>query len=246
MAAGRWLGPCVLAQGLAALVNSSRPGGVAAHVVAGKDGGFGGGAPTLYKSLVLKVAEDFARKSGVGHPAQRPDAPRKLTPNALLRSTVEVGTTAAAFVGGRIDGWYGDTRIDGRYGYGVWSRCGCGGGGWGGESAAAVGLGLERSRARRTRGRDRGSLEMDRRTRETQMSPTRRHRRTVPRRRRPAHLPRMPRTSVCLGGSATTPTGSRARFQYTPSWTTGAGISRRWLRGGGWVRACWRRVSRRS
>ena len=66
VAAGRWLGPCVLAQGLAALVNSSRPGGVAAHVVAGKDGGFGGGAPTLYKSLVLKVAEDFARKSGVG------------------------------------------------------------------------------------------------------------------------------------------------------------------------------------
>lgn len=63
VAAGRWLGPCVLAQGLAALVNSSRPGGVAAHVVAGKDGGFGGGAPTLYKSLVLKVAQEFANKA---------------------------------------------------------------------------------------------------------------------------------------------------------------------------------------
>ena len=56
----------MLALGLAALVNSSRPGGVAAHVVAGKDGGFGGGAPTLYKSLVLKVAEEFANKASDG------------------------------------------------------------------------------------------------------------------------------------------------------------------------------------
>ena len=50
VAAGRWLGPCVLAQGLAALVNSSRPGGVAAHVVAGKDGGLAA-APRLCTSL---------------------------------------------------------------------------------------------------------------------------------------------------------------------------------------------------
>jgi len=75
VAAGRWLGPCVLAQGLAALVNSSRPGGVAAHVVAGKDGGFGGGAPTLYKSLVLKVAEEFSQSNGGTANVDLPGAP---------------------------------------------------------------------------------------------------------------------------------------------------------------------------
>ena len=52
---GKWLGPCVLAQGVAALVAAHRPGGLTAYVVAGEGGGFGGGAPTLYKSSVLQA-----------------------------------------------------------------------------------------------------------------------------------------------------------------------------------------------
>ena len=61
LAAGTWLGPCVLARGLAALVSKHRPGGLTAFVVAGEDGGFGGGAPTLYRSSVYKLAREEAR-----------------------------------------------------------------------------------------------------------------------------------------------------------------------------------------
>ena len=48
---------------------------MAAHVVAGKDGGFGGGAPTLYKSLVLKVAEGFSQSNGGTANVDLPGAP---------------------------------------------------------------------------------------------------------------------------------------------------------------------------
>ena len=53
--AGKWMAPGVLCQALSALITAHRPGGLAACVVAGEDGGFGGGAPTLHKSTVLDV-----------------------------------------------------------------------------------------------------------------------------------------------------------------------------------------------
>ena len=61
LVAGKWLGPCVLARGIAALVSKHRPGGLTAYVVAGEDGGFGGGAPTLHRSSVMNLAREEAR-----------------------------------------------------------------------------------------------------------------------------------------------------------------------------------------
>ena len=46
----------------AALVSKHRPGGLTAYVVAGDDGGFGGGAPTLHRTSVMKLAGEDARR----------------------------------------------------------------------------------------------------------------------------------------------------------------------------------------
>ena len=57
---GRWLGPCVTAQAMAALTNARRPGGLCAYVLAGEDGTFGGGAPNLDPRKVAAFARENA------------------------------------------------------------------------------------------------------------------------------------------------------------------------------------------
>jgi hypothetical protein len=57
---GRWLGPCVTAQAMAALTNARRPGGMCAYVLADEDGTFGGGAPNLDARKVAAFASEKA------------------------------------------------------------------------------------------------------------------------------------------------------------------------------------------
>jgi cysteine protease ATG4 len=59
---GRWLGPCVTAQAMAALTNARRPGGMCAYVLADEDGTFGGGAPNLDARKVAAFASEKARQ----------------------------------------------------------------------------------------------------------------------------------------------------------------------------------------
>ena len=58
---GRWLGPCETALALAALTNRRRPGGLAAFVVSGDGGAFGGGAPTVDREAVVRFSAAMAR-----------------------------------------------------------------------------------------------------------------------------------------------------------------------------------------
>ena len=59
---GRWLGPCVTAQAMAALTNARRPGELCAYVLAGEDGTFGGGVPNLDARDVAAFAREHARR----------------------------------------------------------------------------------------------------------------------------------------------------------------------------------------
>ena len=53
---GKWLGPVVMAQAIAGMVNHSKPGGLCAYILANQDGSFGGGAPALVKEKVAQFA----------------------------------------------------------------------------------------------------------------------------------------------------------------------------------------------
>ena len=66
---GRWLGPCETSSALAALTNARRPGGLAAFVVSGEGGAFGGGAPTVDRDAVVRFSAAMAR--GESAPGRR-------------------------------------------------------------------------------------------------------------------------------------------------------------------------------
>ena len=74
---GRWLGPCVTAQAMAALTNARRPGGMCAYVLADEDGTFGGGAPNLDARKVAAFASEKARQlRGLRSNGDRPSPKR--------------------------------------------------------------------------------------------------------------------------------------------------------------------------
>ena len=66
---GRWLGPCETPSALASLTNAKRPGGLAAFVVSGEGGAFGGGAPTVDRDAVVRFSAAMAR--GESAPGRR-------------------------------------------------------------------------------------------------------------------------------------------------------------------------------
>lgn len=75
---GKWLGPIIMAQAVAGMVQSSRPGGLCAYVLQEQDGSFGGGAPTLQKEKVVEFAAANAKSensSDEGDPTQKLDLP---------------------------------------------------------------------------------------------------------------------------------------------------------------------------
>ena len=74
---GRWLGPCMTAQAMAALTNARRPGGMCAYVLADEDGTFGGGAPNLDARKVAAFASEKARQlRGLRSNGDRPSPKR--------------------------------------------------------------------------------------------------------------------------------------------------------------------------
>ena len=67
-----------MAQAVAGMVQSSRPGGLCAYVLQEQDGSFGGGAPTLQKEKVVEFAAANAKSensSDEGDPTQKLDLP---------------------------------------------------------------------------------------------------------------------------------------------------------------------------
>ena len=86
---GRWLGPCVMAQAIAAMTNARRPGGMCAYVLAGEDGGVGGGAPNLDPRKVAAFAKEASR-------AERAGSERNRKPLRLPGAPFDAETDASA------------------------------------------------------------------------------------------------------------------------------------------------------
>ena len=74
---GRWLGPCVTAQAMAALTNARRPGGMCAYVLADEDGTFGGGAPNLDARKVAAFASEKASQLRESRPNGDRSSPKR-------------------------------------------------------------------------------------------------------------------------------------------------------------------------
>ena len=74
---GRWLGPCVTAQAMAALTNARRPGGMCAYVLADEDGTFGGGAPNLDARKVAAFASEKASQLRESRPNGDRPSPKR-------------------------------------------------------------------------------------------------------------------------------------------------------------------------
>ena len=74
---GRWLGPRVTAQAMAALTNARRPGGMCAYVLADEDGTFGGGAPNLDARKVAAFASEKASQLRESRPNGDRPSPKR-------------------------------------------------------------------------------------------------------------------------------------------------------------------------
>ena len=74
---GRWLGPCMTAQAMAALTNARRPGGMCAYVLADEDGTFGGGAPNLDARKVAAFASEKASQLRESRPNGDRPSPKR-------------------------------------------------------------------------------------------------------------------------------------------------------------------------
>jgi len=90
---GRWLGPCVMAQAIAAMTNNRRPGGMCAYVLAGEDGGVGGGAPNLDPRKVAAFAKKASQAEFCG--SERNRKPLRL-PGAPFDAETETSANASA------------------------------------------------------------------------------------------------------------------------------------------------------
>ena len=98
---GRWLGPCVVAEGIAALANKAAPGGLLAHVVGSEEGGFGlgGGAPAIRMRAVKKKIRDEASRRH----AAKEDVPRDAASDAASDERERKAAASSPPPGGRFD-----------------------------------------------------------------------------------------------------------------------------------------------
>ena len=96
---GRWLGPCVTAQAMAALTNARRPGGMCAYVLADEDGTFGGGAPNLDARKVAAFASEKASQLRESRPNGDRSSPKRTglrLPGAPFDARAEDAATSDA------------------------------------------------------------------------------------------------------------------------------------------------------
>ena len=100
---GRWLGPCETALALAALTNRRRPGGLAAFVVSGEGGAFGGGAPTVDREAVVRFSAAMARGESAPAPVGERRRRRAERDDSKTSSSVDARETNDSDSSTRLD-----------------------------------------------------------------------------------------------------------------------------------------------